>query len=86
MSQTTTASVAENATLKDVLPLDGLTLIGIFSAHDGAAALVRTSRGQITRVKTGAEVAGLTIKAIGDETVIMVGPDGTSHVLTVAGR
>ena len=63
MSETTPALVAEQATLPDILPLDGVTLIGIFNAYDGPAALLRSSRGKIERVTPGAQAMGMTVTA-----------------------
>ena len=85
MSETTPALVAEQATLVDILPMDGITLIGIFTTHDGPAALLRSSRGQIARVTPGAETMGMTVAAIGTDTVMLVDRAGTSHPLALAG-
>lgn len=85
MSESTPAIVAEKATLGGVLPMNGLTIIGIFASQDGPAALMRSSRGQILRVTPGAQVLGVTVTAIGDATVMLVDGAGTSHALAVPG-
>lgn len=85
MSETTPALAADHATLAGILPLNGLTLIGIFNAHDGPAALLRSSQGQIARATPGAQVLGVTITAIGDTTVMLVDGAGTSYALAVPG-
>lgn len=85
MSETTPALVAEQATLPNILPLDGVTLIGIFNAHDGPAALLRSSRGKIERVTPGAQAMGMTVTAIGADTVMLTNRAGTTHALAVPG-
>lgn len=85
MSETTPARVAEQATLTDILPMNGITLIGIFNAHDGPAALLRSSRGQIERVTPGTETMGMTVTAIGTDSVMLLDRAGTTHALAVPG-
>ncbi|MBE0413001.1 hypothetical protein [Yoonia sp.] len=86
MSQTTPACVAERATLPGALPLNGLTLIGIFTLQDGPAALLRSSNGQIARATPGTAVLGVTVTAISAATVMLVDQTGTSHALAVPGQ
>lgn len=85
MSETTPDRVAQSATLSDILPMNGLTIIGIFTTHDGPAALLRSSRGKVERVIPGAKTLGVTITAIGDDRVMLVDSNGTSHTLAVPG-
>ncbi|WP_439155559.1 hypothetical protein [Yoonia sp.] len=85
MSETTPALAADHATLAGILPLNGLTLIGIFNSHDGPAALLRSSRGQIARATPGAQVLGVTVTAIGDTSVMLLDVAGSTHALAVPG-
>lgn len=85
MSETTSALVADTATLPDILPLDGVTLVGIFNAYDGPAALLRSPRGKIERVSPGAQSMGMTVTAIGTDTVMLTDRAGTTHALALPG-
>lgn len=85
MSETTIDHVAEHATLAAILPMNGLTIIGIFNTHDGPAALLRSSHGQIERVTPGAEALGVSIVAIGPDIVKLRDHAGALHTLAVPG-
>lgn len=85
MSDTTPALAAANATRPDVLALRSLTVIGVMRAHDGQAALLRSARGRIARVQTGAQVFGVTVTAIGDDHVILADRSGQTQTVGVPG-
>lgn len=85
MSEQTPAQVAASATIVDGINLRELTLLGVLQAHDGPAALLRSPRGQIARVQTGAQAFGYTIAAIGDTQVQLTDRHGTLYALTLPG-
>ena len=85
MTDTTPALVAEQATLAGVLPLDGLTVIGIYNTLGGYSALLRSARGQFARVTAGTQSLGVSVAAISDTTVMVVDGAGTSYALAVPG-
>lgn len=65
----TSDETAEAATLSGALPLDQLSLIGLFHGPDGGQALLRLTDGEIVRVGTGAAVAGGRVTAISRDAV-----------------
>lgn len=80
---TTVSRAAEQAMIPDVLPLDRLTLIGIFAKPGGNSALLRPEDGNIVSVAVGDRTLGLTITAIGDDAVHLVDATGTPHVMQI---
>lgn len=85
MSEQTPALAAAKATRADALPLNDLTVIGLMKAHDGPAALLRSSRGQIARVQIGAQVFGVTVTGIGEDQVILTTRGGQTKAVQLAG-
>ena len=77
------ARVGANATMPDALPLNNLAVIGLMEAHDGVAALLRSSRGQIARVQVGDTAFGVQITAIGAAQVLLTDRWGRSHSLAL---
>ncbi len=76
-----TALAGANATMPDALTLNDLSVIGLINAHDGATALLRSSRGQIARVHVGDEAFGVRITAISDQQVILTNRWGQTEAL-----
>ena len=85
MSDDTTSSVLAEAkaTMPDALELNALSVIGLMDAHDGVAALLRSSRGQIARVSVGDEVFGVQITAIGDKQILLTDRWGQTQSLAL---
>lgn len=75
------ALAAAKATVPDALALNTLSLIGLIDAHDGVAALLRSSRGRIARVHVGDEAFGARITAIGDDQVVLTDRWGRTQSL-----
>lgn len=71
------------ATLPDALELNTLSVIGLMEAHDGVAALLRSSRGQIARVSVGDEVFGVQVTAIGDAQILLTDRWGRTQSLAL---
>ena len=67
--QPTSAHIADLAT-QDA-HLARLALIGVFGSTDARGALVRAGSGKISRVVVGDRVAGRTVAAIGEDSVIL---------------
>ncbi|SEW17519.1 hypothetical protein SAMN04488515_1406 [Cognatiyoonia koreensis] len=74
-------TVAANAVTQNVLPMHELTLIGLFYANNTPSALIRTSRGAITKVKTGDIVGNKTVAAISEDALILAAGNGAQTVL-----
>jgi Tfp pilus assembly protein PilP len=55
------------ATLAEALPLDRLSLVGLFSGPDGSTALVRLPTGEIQRVAQGELIGGKRVTAISED-------------------
>jgi Tfp pilus assembly protein PilP len=55
------------ATLSETLPLDRLTLVGLFSGPEGSTALVRLPTGEIQRVAQGGLIGGKRVTAISED-------------------
>ena len=85
MSEPTPALAADNATRPDAIELGDLAVIGIINGQSGAAALLRSSRGDIARVAPGDEVFGVTVTAIGGNQVLLTNWLGRTEAKTVAG-
>lgn len=62
----TTASVARQATVKNVINLRKLNLIGVYGKPSSRRALVRLSSGRYKKVKVGDRIDGGKISAIGE--------------------
>ena len=77
------ARVGANATMPDALPLNDLVVIGVMRAHDGTAALLRSSRGQIARVRVGDTAFGVQITAIGEAQVLLIDRWGRTQSLAL---
>ena len=86
MTTDTPANVAASATLPDILVLENLTVIGVFTGVDAPAALIRSRRGDIARVIAGETAFGVTIAAIDAAQVVLTDSAGTQHVLMVPGH
>ena len=71
------------ATLPDALELNTLSVIGLMEAHDGVAALLRSSRGQIARVSVGDQVFGVQVTAIGDAQILLTDRWGRTQSLAL---
>lgn len=71
MPEQISAEVAQAATLRNVISLSGLTLIGTFGTETEPGALLRTSGGRIHRVTPGDSVGGRRIAAIGVGEVVL---------------
>lgn len=80
----TTAGIAgTKATLPDTLELRALSVIGLMDAHDGIAALLRSSRGEIARVRVGDSAFGVKITAIGDAQILLTDRWGRTQSLAL---
>ncbi|HEV8034999.1 hypothetical protein [Yoonia sp.] len=80
--ETTTSRLpGQKATLPDTLDLRELSVIGLMDAHDGIAALLRSSRGEIARVQVGDSAFGVQITAIGDAQVLLTDRWGRTQSL-----
>ena len=84
MAETVNETAAAAATKEDVLDLRALQLLGVMQAHDGPAALIRSSRGQIARLAVGEAAFGVTLTAIGEDSVILTNRWGQTEALTLA--
>ncbi|KQB97740.1 hypothetical protein AL073_02035 [Loktanella sp. 1ANDIMAR09] len=73
----------QKATLPDTLELRELSVIGLMDAHDGIAALLRSSRGEIARVQVGDRAFGVQITAIGDAQVLLTDRWGRTQSLAL---
>lgn len=69
------------ATMPDALALNRLAVIGLMDGQNGMAALLRSSRGQIARVRVGETAFGVQITAIGDEQVLLTDRWGRTQSL-----
>ncbi len=80
---TTSALAGVKATVPEALDLNTLAVIGVMDAHDGMAALLRSSNGQIARVSVGDEAFGVQITAIGDTQVLLTNRWGRTQSLAL---
>ena len=78
-----TALAAVHATTPDALAEHTLSVIGMMEAHDGTAALLRSSRGQIARVQVGDTAFGAQIIAISDLQVVLTDRWGRTQSLAL---
>lgn len=85
MTNETPVEVARHANIPDVLPLDALTLIGVFQSAETMSALVRLPTGDIQRVIPGNRVANRIVTALSDDSMILTDRHGTTAVLTMPG-
>jgi hypothetical protein len=83
MAEPDPALAGAKATMSEALDLNALSVIGVIDGHNGLAALLRSSRGQIARVATGDSMFGVTITAIGDDLVIMTDRWGRTQSLAL---
>jgi Tfp pilus assembly protein PilP len=60
----TTEKTQSAATLPDLLPLDGITLLGTVVAGDASRALIRMRNGKVQQLRAGDHVGDATIAAI----------------------
>jgi len=74
---------AVHATTPDALVEHRLSVIGLMQAHDGTAALLRSSRGQIARVKAGDTAFGAQIIAISDAQIVLTDRWGRTQSLAL---
>jgi len=73
--------VAEHAVSPGALPLNELTLIGLFLGGDTPNALVRSAQGEITKVTIGDRIGAQTVIVVSYDTLILAAPDGTHTLL-----
>lgn len=81
MAEPDPAFAGQKATLPDVLDVDVLSVIGVIDGHNGVAALLRSSRGQIARVTPGDAAFGVTVTAIGEGQILLTDRWGRSQSL-----
>ncbi|SFR56982.1 hypothetical protein [Litoreibacter janthinus] len=72
--------VGELATKPNRLNLDRETVIGIFGKENDLGALLRLPTGDIVRIKTGDTALGGVVKAIGDNSVIILAEGRTRRL------
>ncbi len=77
-----TASVAKQATERNVLNLRSVNLIGVYGTPNARRALVRLSNGRYKKVKVGDKLDGGSVAAIGDSELRYV-KRGKAVVLTM---
>lgn len=70
-----------NATVPEALALNTLVVIGLMNTSNGAAALLRSSRGEIARVSVGEEAFGVQVTAIGDDQILLTNRWGRTEAL-----
>ena len=83
MANTTDALAGQHATRDDVLDLRALQLLGVLQAHDGAVALLRSSRGDVARVQVGQQAFGMQVTAIGTDRVMLTNRWGQTEALAL---
>jgi hypothetical protein len=81
MSEPDPVLAGQKATQPDALDLSELSVIGLIDGHSGAAALLRSSKGDIARVTPGDAVFGVTITAIGDAQILLTDRWGRTQSL-----
>ena len=81
----TPENVADLALAPEKLPLDRIALIGVRATPAGNSALVRLPDGAIQSLSEGADAGGMTVVAIGDDSLTLIDPDGATHRLTMPG-
>jgi Tfp pilus assembly protein PilP len=83
MAETVNDVAAVAATQRDVIDMQTLQLLGVMQANDGLAALIRSAAGEIARVSVGDVAFGITITAIGDDSVILTNGQGQTEALAI---
>lgn len=83
MSDPNPTLAGQKATISEALDLHSLSVIGLMQAHDGKAALLRSSRGQIARVSVGQEAFGVRVTAIDDDQILMTDRWGRTQSLAL---
>ncbi|MFU8824386.1 hypothetical protein [Yoonia sp.] len=86
MSQPDPTLAEAQATTPDVLDLNSLTLIGLFTTSEGPAALIRAANGQVARIVPGTHALGVTATAIGESQVLVTGADGRTLAMRLPPR
>lgn len=84
-AQTAATSAARAATIRGAAPPRQTTLLGIIAGPNGRVALLRSSTGEVRRMKVGDRIEGMTVAAVSDNSVQLQGGDGRT-VLTVPSR
>lgn len=74
-------TAAANAVTPNILPLHELTLIGLMYADGASTALIRTSQGQIAKVRPGDIIGAQTVAAISENGLILAGTNGSQTIL-----
>ncbi|KPP88706.1 MAG: hypothetical protein HLUCCO07_11780 [Rhodobacteraceae bacterium HLUCCO07] len=72
-----TVNVGLLAKSRDTLPRGRTVLIGIFGDQESPGALLRSSSGQVQRVKLGDDALGGKVMAIGDGAIVIASGQGT---------
>jgi Tfp pilus assembly protein PilP len=60
----TTPKTQAAATLEDLLPLDGITLLGTVVAGEASRALIRAGTGRISQIRPGDRIGQATLVGI----------------------
>lgn len=84
-AQIAAASAARAATIRGAAPARQTSLLGVIAGPNGRVALLRSSTGEVRRMKVGDRIEGMTVAAVGDSSVQLQGGDGRT-VLTVPSR
>jgi hypothetical protein len=84
-AQTAATSAARAATIRGAAPARQTSLLGVITGPNGRVALLRTSTGEVRRMKVGDRIEGMTVAAVSDNSVQLQGGDGRK-VLTVPSR
>lgn len=82
---TTNPDVGRLAQSDTQLPLDTITVIGLFTGPNGDSALLRMRDGEIRKVAPGDTAGPLTILAVDDSTVSVRDHRGQTYRLALAG-
>lgn len=77
MSEPTNSTTADLATIRRLLPLNRLQLIGVAGTPEARRALVRTPAGKILTVSVGDALDRNTVVAIDDDAIILSTPKGS---------
>lgn len=70
-AEKTPNNVAQTATQENALPHGGTVVLGVFGSASAPEALVRTSGGQIRRIKTGSRLAASQVVAIDERGLVL---------------
>ncbi len=74
---TTPGPVGRGAMVEDGLPLDRMTLLGVFGTQQDRRALVRLPTGDVIRVRRGTDVDGWRVLAIARDSIQLASGDGS---------